>query len=398
MEWFCRRGEHTVVDREHLIDHAELRMRAVEVLPRARRAEVHIPFEVIGKEPHPAFVGHEDRAHGEIPPLRLRDTVADGGEVTRKIGLIEVKAEMHPGEIGLVLRAGVAAEANTVAEVVAQRPGHDRIEVNDSDSLPRLIVQHDVIELGIVVRHAERYFPALNSVDDLPAQRGMLFYPCDLPLYLMCPPADVCLHGGEEVPVPHAGVMEIGQDLIELRRVELCEERGKATECHRALVEVPGCAHRLIGRRPLDEHIDTEIVRAVKIVALSRLCRHNLQALARGVAAAGEYALAAERRHEFDVVHELPDVFEQAVIDALEDIAGLLSLPLHRQAKGIIDMPRAVTDTGDIRPVHGKMGYKFAEKCVVLYHSVHCQYSRFFSAIAVFNSSSNASKSLSAWV
>lgn len=82
---------------------------------------------------------------------------------------------MHFFKIGLVLRRCVTAEADAVAEVVAKRAGHDGIEVDNGDPLARGIVQHHVVELGVVVRHAERDLPEAMASTNFPQRELCAF-------------------------------------------------------------------------------------------------------------------------------------------------------------------------------------------------------------------------------
>lgn len=41
-----------------------------------------------------------------------------------------------------------------VPEVVQDKSGHDRIQVNDTDGMVRVFIQHDVVDLGVVVSDA----------------------------------------------------------------------------------------------------------------------------------------------------------------------------------------------------------------------------------------------------
>ena len=225
---------------------------------------------------------------------------------------------MHLAAIGLILGSGIAAEADAVAEVIAERPGHDGIEVDDGDPLARSIIQHHIVELGIVVRDAQRNLPRRQPVDKRSGKMAVRMHPVDLPLYPGRPCAHVPPDGTQKIFVAYPRVVKAGEKFIELRSIKPRQESGKIAERHGALVKITPGAHALVRRGALDEHIHPKIVFAVRKVVFSRSCGNDGQTFAHGIAPARQYAPAAECSHERNVVHELCDIGYKIYLIAYE--------------------------------------------------------------------------------
>ena len=167
---------------------------------------------------------------------------------------------MHFLRIGLIFRRAVATEADAVTEVIAQGSGHDGIEVDDRKPLSRRVVQHDVVEFGIVVRDPQRNLARCDFIDDLSAKIAATLHPVDLAAHFFRSAADIFFHGAQEIFIPNLSVVEIGQNLVELRGVKLRKKICKIAERHGALVKIARIAHALVGRRTFNEDVHTEVI------------------------------------------------------------------------------------------------------------------------------------------
>ena len=65
-----------------------------------------------------------------------------------------------------------------------------------------------------------RDLPRCDLVHDLTAEVLMRLDPLDLGCDFLCAPADVFVHGRDEIFVPYFGIVEIGQNFVKLRGVK----------------------------------------------------------------------------------------------------------------------------------------------------------------------------------
>ena len=58
--------------------------------------------------------------------------------------------------VALLDGSGADGGAGEVPEVEEEGPRHHRVEINDADAFARRVVEHHVVELAVIVRHALR--------------------------------------------------------------------------------------------------------------------------------------------------------------------------------------------------------------------------------------------------
>lgn len=72
------------------------------------------------------------------------------------IALKERKGKRHLRDILFVLSSRIRAEADGIAEVKDRQSRHNGVQVDDADALAGFVINHNVVQLRIVVRYAER--------------------------------------------------------------------------------------------------------------------------------------------------------------------------------------------------------------------------------------------------
>ena len=79
--------------------------------------------------------------------------------------LKDVQVDADHREVAFVFGGCVGPRAHGVAKVIEGQAGHDSIQVDDADTLPGFVVDHDVVEFGIVVGDALGQNACLQIVD-----------------------------------------------------------------------------------------------------------------------------------------------------------------------------------------------------------------------------------------
>ena len=128
--------------------------------------EVGVAFEPVGQEAQSDLEGDElARERQELLFFRRQETFG-GFEVAFDQGLEH--RELHPdlGEIRLIFGRRGGRSTHEVAEIVEHRARHHRIKVDDADAFLGDVVQEDVVQLGIVMRHAFGQGAVTQGVDD----------------------------------------------------------------------------------------------------------------------------------------------------------------------------------------------------------------------------------------
>ena len=148
------------------------------------------------------------------------------------------------------------------------------------------------------MRHLRGHFAALEQIDDARAIILALQYEIDFLTHVLRPAELIGVQRIFKIPETLGGVVEIGQNLVKLRRVELREQVGEVAERHGALIKMLGLFHHLIGDGVGDEYVNSEITAAFLVVNIgrARFRIHQGKAFAVGIAAAAAYLLDVYKR------------------------------------------------------------------------------------------------------
>ena len=116
--------------------------------------EVLVPFQIIRKEADADFQRDKLSGKGELIYFRLGQESVRGLQITFHNGLEHGHAHADFAQVFLIFFRWRSDGAHHVPEVVQDEAGHNRIQINDADGVVRVFVQHDVVDLGVVVGDA----------------------------------------------------------------------------------------------------------------------------------------------------------------------------------------------------------------------------------------------------
>ena len=300
--------------------------------------EVHIAVQVVLQEAAGALQGHGVGTHGQGLNLGLGQ-VGGGLQEAAGVDLEQVQVHLHLGQVLLVLGGGGGTEADGVTEIEGTQAGHDGVQVQDAQALAGLLVQQNVVQLGIVVGDAQGQAAVLTLL--LEPGAHLLALQDEVHLGLDTGQTAHGVGGNRllELAIAVGGVVEFGDGLGQGLGGELAEHLLEAAEGQGGLVEVV-LALGGVQAEAADEVVHApELALGVLVVELAVLGGQEVQGQT-GVIHPGPDVVGDGT----GVVHEAHRVLEHIGIDALEDILRAL---VRFDLKGGIDVAVAEGDTAD---------------------------------------------------
>ena len=301
-------------------------------------SEIVVAIQIIRQEPDAALHRHGLSSHWQQLQLLCRQAGA-GADIAARKDAEAVETHLHFGNVFFILCGSCRAKANGIAEVIKTRSRHDRVEIDDAQRFARFCVQQDVIELRVIVCHAQRQFAGsqriLNSCHlCLPGQRKFNFR-----LNLRCPVHGVALQCLQKRAVTVRCIVEIRDGLVQLRRREIRQELLEGAEAHGALIKVLVRLGKLEANRIFHKVIRAPIGILRMQIACAVMRFYKRQDAARVVCFCPQ-----ELRDGSDIFHQPRHVAERVAVDFLQDIAPAA----FRHGKiGHIDVPTAIRLTGN---------------------------------------------------
>ena len=116
--------------------------------------EVSVAGEIVGEEAKANLKGDEFAAEGEELSFGWSEKASGGGQIAADEGFKDGHAHGDLGKVSLVFGGWAGGGADHVAEIVENEAGHDGVEVDDAEGFACLVVEQDVVELGVVVGDA----------------------------------------------------------------------------------------------------------------------------------------------------------------------------------------------------------------------------------------------------
>ena len=305
--------------------------------------EVGVAGEVVRQEADADGHGDEAGGEGELLLFAGREELGAAAVTARK-GLEHIHARIDLGEVLLILgRVGRGGAAH-IAEVIERQARHHRVQVDHADAATGLVVQHHVVELGVVVRHALGDLALLATLQQTAEGVGARHDEVDLGLDVLGAVEGVLLDGGLERLVALHGVVEVGDRLM---------EAGVGEVRHHVLEAGEGLAHQfrllraldlVVGGSALDKDVHTPPVAiGVVIDRLAILGEDERQGATGDVRLAlGAQLLGNVAGHAQNVLLHGLRLGKDVMVDALKQIVHLRAAHRIGELIGVIDVPAAI--------------------------------------------------------
>ena len=310
----------------HIDHHLELGSGPVQILAIPVNGEVIVAIQMVGQEPQSAFQRHDFGAHGHHPAFVLRQAGA-GVEEAAGVGLKHLQAHGNLVQILFILSGGRSAEPDAVTVIIKAQAGHDRVQIDDAQGLSGIGVQHNIVELGVIVGDTEGQTALLQHVNQgtgffLPVQNEL-----NLLLYIFGAAKGILFQHFPEDAVAVRGVMEIGNGLMEPAGREILQQLLKAAKGHSALIEIIGTLRQLQADGMLHK------IKGAPYSAIRHLVvRMTVQCADQMKHASGIIGLVGKVFDDHgNIVHEMIHITEDMGVDLLQVISERLQELESRQ-------------------------------------------------------------------
>ena len=276
--------------------------------------KVWIAQKVIVQKARRKLCGQGKAAPGQQIDLPLRKR---GRRLFEKpLGERAEYRQVHPRPLRLraVLLHKVCRRADRVPKIMPHKPGHNRIQVDHRNGPPLPGRKEDVVDLGIVVGHAQGKLPCLVQIGK---RAGRVLHgqqPVQLRLRALRPAAGIGRGVGGELLIAPARVVKLRYGLIQVRGVKIGKQHLELAErtprvFHQGKVVANGMG---FGGNEVEQPPEAVLVEPVgpAVPGVIKMQRD----------AAGLFA-ADVLRHTVDILHDLHRVFEHIGVDRLRNIA-----------------------------------------------------------------------------
>jgi len=309
---------------------------------RAGGLEIDVALEVVGEKSEADFEGDHPPGQRQAGPLGAVQQGTRSPQVALDQRGKDRQLHADPGQVPLVLGRGVRGGAGHVAKIVQREAGHDRVEVDDAERLPRGVVEHDVVEFRIVMGDTLRRVPAGLEVEQ-PVHQALA--PADKPdlrRHPGDPPGRIGADRALQRLEAPAGVVKIGDRLAQARRRQVGQQPLEGAEGAGGHPRLGGGLDLVESGRPLDEMVGPPAIpRRILIIGRAPPRRHQGEAAPPGVREIPDPAghMGADPG---DVLHQRRHIIEDPAVDPLQHVPPRLAAGLESNRIGVIDMPAAV--------------------------------------------------------
>ena len=247
---------------------------------------------------------------------------------------------MNLGYIRLVLLGGVRAEADRVAKIIGTQTGHHGIQINDAHAVTRFRVHQNVVQLRIVMRHAQGQFPRRQHIHQRPRLLGTRQRKLDLRLHALRTSRTILPNRLTQRLYPAHRVMEVRNGLMQRLGGIIRQHHLEFAEGLTCLAENIRILRQLIGAGIGYVQINAPAVAVRVHEPVTILPRgEQRQRLAVRVAMRRKNSLPQKARHAAHVLHDLHRPGKARGRNPLQNIVRRL-LCLHQ--KRIVDMTAAI--------------------------------------------------------
>ena len=280
-------------------------------------AKVVVAIQVVGQEAGAALQGHGQSAQGQSLTLVLSQAGASGQEAAGEDSE-QVQVHFHLAQVLLVLSSSSSAETDGVTEVVCGQAGHGGVQVDDAQGSAGLLVQHDVVQLGVVVSNAQGQLAFLQHIGQLSADLLVSQDEVDFGLDILCTAHDILSQNFFKDAEAVRGVVEVLDGLVQSFCGEACQLLLEGAKCDGALVEVLGSLGSLQANGAFDEVINAPVG-----ILFHVQVGFTIQGGDQGQGTVGVVDLGVQMTgNSGDVLLQTFNVGESAVADLLQNVAA----------------------------------------------------------------------------
>ena len=290
---------------------------------------------MIRQEADAVFKGHHPGALRQGEDLRLVQHGTQLPQIAPGESFRLVQIQVNPAQVPFILRRRAGADPDRVPEIKGQQARHHRIQIHHADGFPGMLVNQNIVDLGIVMGDPQRQNALPEPVQQHGGFRTSLPGKSQLRLHRVqlsrrVPPRRVLqlYHPVRRVMKAHNSLMQRIRRIIQQPAAEKAERPAAFLQHFMGIRKIR--AHRV--RHAEEAPPDAALFIRHEERAVPG--RNQQQGLPPGIPALRLDLPAQKAGHAVNVFHHLRGLDENIVVNPLQDIPVLRAFHAHEE--GII--------------------------------------------------------------
>ena len=307
--------------------------------------EVMISLQMVCQETDSILKCHKDRSHRKHLDLKVCQRTATSLDKSLCINIKEMKVTGHLGKVSLVLQSCACSEADRITEIIRCQSRHDCIQIDHTDCFACRVIDHDVVQLGVIVCYTKRKSSVKLHIIQCMCQFFSLQDKINFFLDRGCSSTDILCNSFLEFLKAVRCVMEILDRLMKCLCRIICQKLLKMSECYCALIEIIVVLYCIVAGRSLNKEIDSPVL-SIRIHKIRKTCLafYQCQCLSFRIAAVLDNFFAKPGSNTADIFHQFDWFLKNISAHSLQDVSFRSLCCLVSQSISIIDMTASISD------------------------------------------------------
>ena len=149
-----------------------------------------------------------------------------------------MKITGHLRQIFLILCSGTCAKADRITEIIYGKSRHYGIKVNHTDGFSRCIIDHNVIQLGIIMCNTQRQLSLILHIAQDMCQFCAVQHKLNLFFHICCSVTYIFFHSSFKLIQPVHRIMKIYDGLMKRFCRIVCKQPLEMPESNCTLVKI----------------------------------------------------------------------------------------------------------------------------------------------------------------
>ena len=282
--------------------------------------KIPVPLEIIRQEAHTALEGHHLGSHRKQFDLPVRKPSSASFYEAFGIQIKQLHITGHFRQIPLVLCRRTCAETDRIPEVIHGKPRHNRIQIDHADSFPRLIIDHNIVKLRIIMCYTDRQLSLRLEVPEIIRNLLSVQNKLDLISHGSRPLHHILFHCLLEYRESRLSIMKPFDRLIERLSRIIRQHTLEIPERQRALIEMLRLLHHIIAGSIRDELIGTPVITVrITVIRFVIVGRDHIQRLPLRISAVLDDLFPQKCSDTHHILHQLLRLPKDVLIHLLQD-------------------------------------------------------------------------------
>ena len=302
--------------------------------------EIMIPFQIICQEAHSAFKSHKDRTHRKHIQFCLGQCPGTSFYEAFDINFIQVQVTGYFCQVFLIFCSGTCTKANGITEIIHRKSRHYRIKVDNTDCFSGCIIDHNVIQLGVIMRNTQWQFSLLLHITQNMCQICAVQHKLDFFFHSCCSVTYIFFHSCFELVQSVHRVMEIYDCLMKSLGRIICKQSLEMSKGNRALIKIILIFYHIITGCIFNKQINSPVLAFFIYIIRQIFSGHyNVQCLSFYISAGLLNFLLQPGSNSTDILHQFYRLCKNTLIHSLKNI---MLTCIISQTICIIDMSASI--------------------------------------------------------